>query len=140
MVFFAERTAGEPAKFSKLHTTNRAQLVVNTPTALLRVDNAEVRLAVYPHLHERHGIAAILLQVGQELWNVNSRSVHASDLLYLFPPCSAPPLFFASFFMPASHHSESSNGPHHIGCAVKHILSFFWRDRLNAESLLEKVC
>src|SRR6266404_4162825 len=72
MICFAQIAADEVAKLSELHTTNGAHLFVDTSCRPLWVHDTKVRLAINPHLHERHRIAAVGLQVGQELWDFDS--------------------------------------------------------------------
>jgi hypothetical protein len=58
MILFAQIAADEEAKLTKLDSANRAQSSVHTLLDLCRVDGAEVRLSVNPHLYEWHGVAA----------------------------------------------------------------------------------
>lgn len=71
MILFAQIAADEETKLTKLDSANRAQFSVHTLLDLCRVDDAEVRLPVNPHLYERNGVAAISLQMRQECGNVD---------------------------------------------------------------------
>ena len=48
-------------------------------------------------------------------------------------------LFVETRRVTTSLKASSSSGPHYIGRAVKNILPFFYRDRLNTQSLLKEV-
>lgn len=69
MVFSTERTADEIAEFTQTSATNSTQLVTETLIRPLGVNDSKVRLTVEIHLDERHRVAAVSFQVGQERWD-----------------------------------------------------------------------
>ena len=72
MILFAQIAADKVAKFTQAHATNRVQLFVDASGYLLRVDDTKIWLTINPQLNERHGVAAVRLQAGQELRDFDS--------------------------------------------------------------------